>query len=136
LRLEPLYRIPYTYPETWMVALEGGWEQHLLLAEGRCEGLISGRFRGANFPLRRTAVGPFRPDFRAVRARDDPIRDSPDVVIDIAELVWDQSPNDHAPGTGVQFLTWLRSSCRALSHDRRGGMRPLRDMPGPIVVRV
>jgi hypothetical protein len=34
-------------------------------------------------------VGPFRPDFRAVRAPVDPIRDSPDVVIDIAELVWE-----------------------------------------------
>ena len=45
MRLEPLYRIRYTYPESWTVGLEGGWEQHLFLAEGRCEGLISGRFR-------------------------------------------------------------------------------------------
>ena len=54
-----------------MVSLEGGWEQHLFLAEGRCEGSISGRFRGANFPHRRTAEGPFRPDFRAVIETDD-----------------------------------------------------------------
>ena len=54
-----------------MVGLEGGWEQHLFLAEGRCEGSISGRFRGANFPLRRTAAGPYRPDFRAVIETDD-----------------------------------------------------------------
>jgi hypothetical protein len=33
-----------------MVGLKGGWEQHLFLAEGRCEGQIGGRFRGANFP--------------------------------------------------------------------------------------
>jgi hypothetical protein len=59
LRLEHLYRIRFTYPESWMVELEGGWEQHLFLAEGRCEGSISGRFRGANFPQRRTAAGPF-----------------------------------------------------------------------------
>jgi hypothetical protein len=70
LRLEPLYRIRFTYPESWMVGLEGGWEQHLFLAEGRCEGWISGRFRGANFPRRRGA-GPFRPDFRAVIEADD-----------------------------------------------------------------
>ena len=143
MRLEPLYRIRFTYSEGWMVALEGGWEQHLFLAEGRCEGLISGRFRGANFPQRRTVVGPFRPDFRAVietdegatimfewhgygrayplgrrqivgcvfhlsdsnryrrlndvvcvcvgevRAPDDPTRDSPDLMIDIAELIWE-----------------------------------------------
>jgi hypothetical protein len=52
LRLEPLHRIRFTYPESWMVGLDGGWEQHLLLAEGRCEGAVSGRFRGSNFPRR------------------------------------------------------------------------------------
>jgi len=71
LRLEPLYRIRFAYPEGWTVGLEGGWEQHLFLAEGRCEGSISGRFRGANFPLRRTAEGPFRPDLRAAIETDD-----------------------------------------------------------------
>jgi hypothetical protein len=54
-----------------VVGLEDGWEQHLLLAEGRGEGSISGRFRGANFPHRRTAAGPFRPDFRAVIDTND-----------------------------------------------------------------
>ena len=71
MRLEPLYRIRFTYPESWMIGLEGGWEQHLFLAEGRCEGSITGRFRGANFPRRRTETGPFRPDFRAVIEADD-----------------------------------------------------------------
>ncbi|MDX6309501.1 MAG: hypothetical protein QOI06_2547 [Nocardioidaceae bacterium] len=143
MRLEPLYRVRFTYPEGWKVGLEGGWEQHLFFAEGRCEGSISGRFRGANFPLRRTAEGPFLPDFRAVietvddatimvwlqgygrahppgrrqivgsvyhlsdsdryrrlndvvcvcvgevRAPVDPDRQSSDLVIDVAELVWE-----------------------------------------------
>jgi hypothetical protein len=71
VRLEPLYRIRFTYPESWTVGLEGGWTQHLMLAEGRCEGTLSGRFRGANFPQRRTASGPFRPDFRAAIETDD-----------------------------------------------------------------
>ena len=71
MKLEPLYRIRFTYPEGWEVGLEGGWEQHLYLAEGRCEGSIIGRFRGANFPLRRSATGPFRPDFRAVIETDE-----------------------------------------------------------------
>jgi hypothetical protein len=71
LRLEPLYRIRFTYPESWMVGLEGGWEQHLYIAEGRCEGALEGRFRGANFPHRRGAAGAFRPDFRAVIETDD-----------------------------------------------------------------
>ena len=78
VRLEPLYRVRFTYPEGWTVALEGGWEQHFFLAEGTCEGAVTGRFRGVNFPLRRTAVGPFVPDFRAVhrdrRRRDDHVR--------------------------------------------------------------
>ena len=71
MRLEELYRLHLTYPESWAVGLEGGWEQHLFLAEGRCEGSVTGRFRGANFPQRRTAAGPFVPDFRAVIETDD-----------------------------------------------------------------
>ena len=71
MRLAPLYRIRFTYPEGWEVELEGGWQQHLYLAEGRCEGAISGRFRGANYPQRRTEAGPFCPDLRAVVETDD-----------------------------------------------------------------
>jgi hypothetical protein len=71
MRLEPLYRIRFTYPESWMVGLEGGWEQHLYLAEGRCEGAIDGRFRGANFPLREGTAGAFRPNIHAVIEADD-----------------------------------------------------------------
>jgi hypothetical protein len=66
MRLEPLYRIRFTYPESWAVGLDGGWQQLFFLAEGRCEGWITGRLRGANFPRRQGAEGPFRPDFRAV----------------------------------------------------------------------
>jgi hypothetical protein len=71
MRLEPLYRIRFTYPESWAVGLDGGWQQLFFLAEGRCEGSITGRFRGANFPRRHGAEGPFRPDFRAVIEADD-----------------------------------------------------------------
>ena len=53
MRLEPLYRICFTYPESWSVTLDGGWQQLFFIAEGRCEGSITGRFRGANFPQRR-----------------------------------------------------------------------------------
>jgi hypothetical protein len=143
MRLEPLYRMRFRYPEAWAVELEGGWEQHLYLAEGRCEGSISGRFRGMNFPQRRTSAGPFCPDLRAVIETDDeatillechgygrayppgkreivasafhlsdderyrrlndvvcvcvgevrtpldPGRDGPDLVMDVAELIWE-----------------------------------------------
>jgi hypothetical protein len=143
MRLEPLYRVRFKYSEGWGVELEGEWEQLLFLADGRCEGSITGQFRGVNFPQRRTPTGPFVPDFRAVietddgatimfeshgygltypprrrqivgsvlhlsddeqyrrlndvvcvcvgevRAPDDPNRESPDLVIDVAELVWE-----------------------------------------------
>jgi hypothetical protein len=71
VRLEHLYRIRFTYPESWAVSMEGGWEQHLFLAEGRCEGAVAGRFRGANCAYRRTSDGPFCPDFSAVISTDD-----------------------------------------------------------------
>ena len=71
MRLEPMYRVRFTYPESWMINLAGGWEQHFLFAEGRCEGSITGRFRGANFPRRHGAGGPYRPDFRAVIETED-----------------------------------------------------------------
>ena len=141
MRLEPLYRIRFSYPGGWDVELEGGWEQHFYLAEGRCEGFLSGRFRGANYPQRRTPDGPFRPDIRAAIETDDgatvmvelqgygraypagrrqivgsamhlsdderyrrlndvvcacagevrlsPGQESPDLVIDIAEIIWE-----------------------------------------------
>ena len=50
MRLEPLYRVRFTYPESWSVGLDGGWQQMFFIAEGRCEGSVTGRFRGANFP--------------------------------------------------------------------------------------
>ena len=73
MRLEPLYRVRFTTPERWTVELSGqsGSEaQSFLVAEGRCEGGVSGRFRAANFP--RTRVdGTLLPDFRGVVETDD-----------------------------------------------------------------
>lgn len=143
MRLTPMYRIRFTYPVGWSVGLEGGWEQHLYVAEGRCDGTISGRFRAVNYPQRRTPSGPFCPDMRGVietddgatvlvelrgygraypagrrqivgtvvhlsdnaryrrlddvvcvcvgevRAPADPDAPSPDLVVDVAELVWE-----------------------------------------------
>ena len=70
MQLEPLYRIRFTYREGWSVSLGGDWEQHFFIAEGRCEGAIRGRFRGANYPRRRSDET-WRPDFRAVIETDD-----------------------------------------------------------------
>ena len=57
MRLEPLSRLRFGYPQGSAIELrgEGGSEeQHFYFAEGRAEGKISGRFRGLNFPRRRT----------------------------------------------------------------------------------
>jgi hypothetical protein len=43
VRLEPLYRLTFAYRERY-----GTGPERLLLAEGRCEGRLSGRFRAAN----------------------------------------------------------------------------------------
>jgi hypothetical protein len=51
----------------WTVDLaepESAESQHFFLAEGRCEGRISGRFLGANHPHRRM-MAPSRPISRA-----------------------------------------------------------------------
>ena len=55
MRLEPLYRLIFRYPESWRAG-----DEWLLLAEGNADGRLSGRFRGANRP-RRLADGSFVP---------------------------------------------------------------------------
>jgi len=68
MRVEPLYRATFTTPERWSAELAGpaGTEgQSFLIAEGRCEGRLSGRLRGANYPRRRTDNA-LVPDFRGV----------------------------------------------------------------------
>lgn len=73
MRLESLYRAEFTTPESWSVELSGaaGTEgQSFLIAKGRCEGRITGRLRGANYPRRRTD-GALVPDFRGAIETDD-----------------------------------------------------------------
>ena len=73
MRLEWLYRATFSTPESWSVRLDGenGSEgQSFLIAEGRSTGRLSARYRGANFPRRRTD-GTLTPDFRGVLEADD-----------------------------------------------------------------
>lgn len=73
MRLEPCYRLTFSYPEQWGIALEGERgteEQWFFVADGRAEGALTGRFRGANHPRRRTD-GTFLPDFQGVIETDD-----------------------------------------------------------------
>jgi len=68
VRLEPLYRVEFTYPDGWEIELAGDhgreW-QSFFLAEGSCTGRLAGGMRGANHPRRR-ADGTFCPDFQGV----------------------------------------------------------------------
>jgi len=73
MRLEPLYRVTFTTPESWSVTREGasGTEgQSFLIAEGRADGRLSARYRAANFPRRRID-GALEPEFRGVLETDD-----------------------------------------------------------------
>ena len=73
MRLEPLYRVQFSYTAGWSADLAGpdSFEgRFFFLAEGRCEGRISGLFRGANHPHRRSD-GTFLPDFQGVTETDD-----------------------------------------------------------------
>ena len=142
MKLEPLYRLRFRYPEAWFVELEderGIESEHFLIAEGRAEGRISGRIRGANRPRRRTDLT-YQPDFDGVIETDDgatilfhlsgrgrphdghvvgfvthvasddrfrwlndavcalageihPEDDGTDIVLDVAELVWEPLPD-------------------------------------------
>jgi hypothetical protein len=65
VRLEPLYRLTFRYPEAWDAAGE-----RLLIAEGRAEGRVTGRFRGAN-RARRRADGSWLPHLTGAIETDD-----------------------------------------------------------------
>jgi Protein of unknown function (DUF3237) len=73
MRLEPLYRMRFTYPEEFGVDLAGpGGTESLwyFRLEGRCEGRISGNLQGVNHPRRRTDHT-FVPDTQGVIETDD-----------------------------------------------------------------
>ena len=62
----------FDYPHGWSVALTSDSHEghHFFVAEGRCEGRISGSMEGANHPARR-GDGTFCPDFDGVISTDD-----------------------------------------------------------------
>src|ERR671913_2209318 len=73
MRLDPLYTVTFTTPESWSVegAADAGIEgRGFLLAEGRSTGRLSARYRAANFPRKR-ADGALVPEFRGVLETDE-----------------------------------------------------------------
>ena len=68
MRLEPLYRVEFSYHEHYTIG--GPDVGGIFLAEGRCEGVLTGRFRGLNHPrLRPDNV--YLPDFQGVIETDE-----------------------------------------------------------------
>jgi len=73
VKLDTLYRVTFGYPEHWHVPLggpNGSESAHFFIAEGRCDGRIAGRFRGANHPRRRMDET-YLPDFQGAIETDD-----------------------------------------------------------------
>jgi hypothetical protein len=73
MRLEPLYTLRFTYPEEWRIGLgepDSKESQWFFFSEGRCDGRISGAFRGANHPRQRSD-GTFQPNFQGIIETDD-----------------------------------------------------------------
>jgi hypothetical protein len=73
VRLEPLYQVRVTFTRIWGAGLAGEDSpegQFFGIGDGRCEGRISGRFRGANHPYRR-GDRTFLPDLQGVIETDD-----------------------------------------------------------------
>jgi len=70
MRLEPLYRLTFSYTSHWD-AQAGGVEHFLGFGEGRCEGRINGAFRGANHARRRPEDRVFEPDYHGVIETED-----------------------------------------------------------------
>ena len=65
MRLEPLYRLTFSYPEAFRSGDEG-----LLLARGRCEGRLTGRFTGTN-RYRRRPDGTYLPELEGAVDTED-----------------------------------------------------------------
>ena len=65
MRLEPLYRLGFRYSGIW-----DAQDLRLLFGDGRCEGRVSGGFRGVN-RARRRSDGSFEPDYDAIIQTDD-----------------------------------------------------------------
>src|SRR3970040_1137660 len=73
MKLKPLYRVTFTYPEGWEIPLadpETSESQNFFIATGRCEGRITGKFQGANHPARRSD-GTYQPNFQGVIETQD-----------------------------------------------------------------
>ena len=66
MRLEHVYRLSFRYSGIW-----DAQDLRLLFGDGRCEGRVSGGFRGMNHPRLRADDDMYLPDFQGVIETDD-----------------------------------------------------------------
>jgi hypothetical protein len=76
LRLDPLYRARFAYTEEYDIGAPDA--RGVFVAEGRCEGKLTGRLRGMNHPRVRTD-GMYLPNFQGVIETDDGARVAYDI---------------------------------------------------------
>lgn len=72
MKLEPLYRVAFSYPEHY--AVSGPEVRGVYFAEGTCTGRLAGRFRGMNHPRLRAEDDVYLPDFQGMIETEDGAR--------------------------------------------------------------
>lgn len=121
MRVEPLYRLTFRYPESWRAG-----DEWLLLAEGRALGRLSGRFRGANRP-RRLRDGSFVPALGGVVETEDG-------ALVLVDLTGHGQPDEgRVVGSAVHFTdddryAWIDHAVCAVVGEVREGREILLDV--------
>ena len=125
MRLEPLYRVTFRYPE----AFRGGGEL-FLIAQGRVEGpRVNGRFRGAN-RARRRGDGSYLPDLNGAITTED----GATVLVHLTGYGQpDAQPTGHVLGavthaTDDERYAWLNGVLGAVAGEVHGGRQIVLDV--------
>ena len=122
MRLDPLYRLSFRYEEAWHAELGGerGTEsEHFLIAEGRSEGRLTGRFRAVNHAHRRTDLV-YVPDLQGVIETDD----GATVMLDYRGYGMIEGDEQRVVGfarhvSADERYTWLNTTVAAISGEVR-----------------
>ena len=123
MKLEPLYRLQFSYPESFDAV-----DERLLFAEGYCSGRLSGRFRAANH-ARVRADGAWLPALSGAVSTDD----GAEVLL---RLVGVGRPNAKPQGRIVAAIThaapgdyaWLNEVVGVVCGEVRGGREIVLDV--------
>jgi hypothetical protein len=125
VRLEPLYRLTFSYTSHWD-AEAGGVLHRLLVGEGRAEGRISGAFHGTN-DSRRRPDGTFEPDYHGVIETDDGAA----ILFHLTGYGWPDESRIAATvkhATGDERYAWLNRTLCAVAGELRDGRQIVLDV--------